>query len=138
MSLNSGLFKYAALMSLMPWGSVRSLKTLFLICFNSLSISPCLGRNLYSCFVSSNKSLIWGWSLKSSSVGIMNLGSNTSSVWPVSVPGSLGGSIPYRLFVYFCITSSSTSGISAFGDGSSLDSSFGTPSPGIGGDEYGA
>ena len=90
MSLKCGIVKYAAFRSLRSIHKFVSLRTFLFILAISLSMSPCLGRNLYAIFALFNKLSNGGGNIKSSSVGILVSGSKVSNPSPKSNP-SIGG-----------------------------------------------
>ena len=99
MSLKCGLVRYAAFRSLRSTHKFVSLSTFYFILAISLSMSPCLGRNLYAILALSTKLSSGGGNTKSSSVGILISGSNVSnpSVTPISIP-SIGGG--WKIFLF--------------------------------------
>ena len=101
MSLKCGLVRYAAFRSLRSTTKFVSLSTFLFILTISLSMSPCLERNLYAILASSSKLSSGGGNTKSSSVGILISGSNVSSpsVTPISIL-SIGGGWKIFLFCY--------------------------------------
>ena len=89
--------KYAAFRSLRSTHKFVSLSTFLFILAISLSMSPCLGRNLYAIFALSSKLSNGGGNTKSSSVGILISGSKVSNPSPKSMP-SIGGG--WKIFLF--------------------------------------
>ena len=96
MSLKCGLVTYVAFRSLRSTHKLVSLSKFLFILAISLSMSPCLGRNLYAILALSNKLSNGGGNTKSS-VGILISGSNVSNPSPKSIPYIGGG---WKIFLF--------------------------------------
>ena len=91
---------YAAFKSLNSFEIFMSLSTFFSTCFNSLSISPCLGSNLYAALLRSTTLSKDCGGMKSFNCGIHISGSKTCSSAPVSIPGIGFG---FNTLAYFVV-----------------------------------
>ena len=101
---------FAAFKSHNSFEIFMSLSTFFSVYFNSLSTSPCLGRNLYAALLRSTTLSKDCGGIKLFNCGIHISGSKTCSSAPVSISGiGFGFNTLAYLVVMHSISSSSTS-----------------------------